>query len=58
MGAAAMFRLIPLDVWAATVLAIAIALVAVSDPIPTIFVGVCLALVAYVVVEAFGGKLS
>ena len=53
-----MFRLIALDVWTATVLAIAIALVAVFDPIPTIFVGVCLALVAYVVLEAFSGEVS
>jgi hypothetical protein len=51
----AVLRLIPLDVWAATALAIAIALV---DPISTIFVGACLALFAYVVFEAFGGKLS
>ena len=49
-----MFRLI--DVWAATVLAIAIALVAVSDPIPTIFVSVCLALVALLSLKRSAAK--
>ena len=51
----AVLKLVPLDVWAATALAIAIALV---DPISTIFVAAGLALFAYVVFEAFGGKLS
>jgi len=53
-----MLRLIPLDVWAATALAVAIALIAIFDPIPAIFVSVSLGVLAYVVVEAFGDKLS
>ena len=53
-----MLRLIPLDVWAATALAVAVTLVAIFDPIPAIFVGVSLGVLAYVVVEAFGGNLS
>lgn len=52
----AMLRSIPLDVWAAAALAVAIALAAIFDPIPAIFVAACLAAFAYVAVEAFGGK--
>jgi hypothetical protein len=50
-----MLRLISLDIWAAIALAI---VVAVFDPIPTIFVGLYLALFGYVVVGAFGGLAS
>jgi hypothetical protein len=47
-----------LDVWAATALAVAIALVAIFDPTPAIFVGACLALCAYMVAKIFDGELS
>ena len=39
-------------------MAVAIALVAIFDEIPVLFVSVCIAGFAYVVIEALGGKLS
>ena len=53
-----MLRQIPLDVWAAAALAAAIAPVAIFDPIPAMFVGVSLGVIAYMVAETFGGKPS
>lgn len=46
-----MLRLIPLDVWAATALAVAIVLIVIFDPIPAIFVGVSLGVLAYIVAK-------
>ncbi len=53
-----MIRVIPLDVWAAVALAVAVLLAWVFDPIPAIFAGVFLGVCAYVAVQAFGGKLT
>ncbi len=47
-----------MDIWAAVALAIAILLVTIFDPIPAMFVGVCLGVFVYVVAESFGEKLN
>ena len=53
-----MLRLIPLDVWAAGILAVAILLMSVFDPASVVFGGAVLAAFAYVAFEAFRGKLN
>jgi hypothetical protein len=51
-----MIRLITWDIWIAAALALAVALAAIFDPAPVVFVAVFLALCAYVVVETVYGK--
>jgi hypothetical protein len=51
-------RSIPLDVWAAALLAAGVFLVSIFDPIAVIFTGVFFSVCTYVAVEAFGSKSS
>lgn len=53
-----MLRSIPCDVWIAAALAVVVVLVAIFDPIPALFAGACLALLAYMVIEIFDIELS
>ncbi len=51
-----MFRSVPWDVWAAAALAVAVALAAVLDPGPAIFIAIYLGLCAYIAVQTFGSE--
>ncbi|HUL89133.1 MAG TPA: hypothetical protein VLU23_13270 [Pseudolabrys sp.] len=49
-----MLALIPWDVWAAIVLAIAVALVAIFGPSAATFVAIYVSMCVYIVIETFG----
>lgn len=52
-----MLKFLPWDIWAAAALAAAVALAAIFEPAPVIFILVYLGLCAYIVVETFSDEL-
>ena len=51
-----MIKFIPWDIWAAAVLALAVALAGVFGPIPVAFTVIFIGLCAYVVLQAIKGE--
>ena len=51
-----LLRSIPWDVWVAAAMAVAVALVAVFDPVPAFFIFACLVLCVYIATKAFGSE--
>jgi hypothetical protein len=49
---------IPWDIWAAAVLAVVVALVAIFEPSAAAFIAICTSTWIYVVIEAFSAKSS
>jgi len=54
----AMFALIPLDVWVATVLAAAAGLMAIFGPSAGVFILIYIFLCAYIIVEIIGNEIA
>lgn len=53
-----MLKLLPWDIWAAAVLAAGVALAAIFEPAPAIFIVIYLGLCAYVVIKALRTERS
>jgi hypothetical protein len=53
-----MLRFIPRDVWVAAALAVAVCLVELFDPAPTVFIVIYLGLCAHIVVQTVTGELD
>jgi hypothetical protein len=53
-----MLRFIPRDVWVAAALAVAVCLIELFDPAPTVFIVIYLGLCAHIVVQTVTGELD
>lgn len=53
-----MLRSIPIDIWAAAAVALAVLLFELFDPAPAIFMAIYLGVCAYIVVRTFRGEID